>query len=153
MIQRIQTIYLFVSLVLIALIFVVPIAHLIYGGEQFITFRPAGFYDDYAGTVNLPTITVVILISVILCVYIISIFLYKRRVIQARLCVINIVLLAGLLAVFIYHLVFFIKRVPGADFSPGLSILFPLIAVILTYLAFRSIRKDELLVKLAERIR
>jgi len=153
MIQRIQTLYLFASLVIIALIFLVPIAHMTYAGEQFVTFRPTGFYDDFAGTLTLSAIPVVILISVILCIYIAIIFLYKKRIIQARLCMINIVLLAGLITLFIYHLVFFMNRVPGVDYSLGLSFIFPPIAIILTFLAFRGIRKDENLVRLADRIR
>jgi hypothetical protein len=153
MIQRIQTLYLFASLVLIALIFLVPVAELTYGNSQHVIFRITGFYDDVSGSLILPAIPVLILVSVIACLYIISIFLFKRRIIQVRLCVINMVLLAGLVGLYIYHLAFFLKKVPGVDYKPELSFLFPIIALILTYLAFRGIRKDENLVRLAERLR
>jgi len=153
MIQRIQTIYLLVSLVLIVLIFVVPIAHLTYNSEQFTTFRAIGFYDNASGTYSVQTLSVAILMAVTISLYVISILLYKRRVIQGRICIINIILLAGLLALFIYYVVFFVQRVPGVTWSPGLSFVFPPIAIILTWLAFRGIRKDELLVKLSDRIR
>ncbi len=153
MIQRVQTIYLAVSLLLVVLIFVVPIAQLTYDSQQFITFRTTGFYDNASGTISVQTLSVVILMAVIIFMYGISIFLYKRRVLQGRICIINIILLAGLLAVFIYHLAFFVQRVPGVNWSPGLSFLFPPVAIILTWLAFRGIRKDELLVRLSDRIR
>jgi hypothetical protein len=153
MIQRIQTIYLVVSLVLIALIFFVPIAQLTYNGEQFTTFRATGFYDNVSGTFSIRTISVVILIAAIISLYGISIFLYKKRVLQARICIINIILLIGLLAIFIYHVVFFVQRVPGVNWIPGLSFILPPVAIILTWLAFRGIRKDELLVRLSDRIR
>jgi hypothetical protein len=69
------------------------------------------------------------------------------------LCIINIVLLAGLEALFIYNIVFFTQRVPGVNWSPGLSFIFAPVAIILTFLALRGIRKDELLVRLSDRIR
>jgi hypothetical protein len=153
MIQRVQTIYLIVSLILIVLIFVVPIARLTYDSEQFITFRAIGFYDNASGTYSVQTFSVVILMAVIIFLNGFAIFLYKRRVLQGRICIINIILLAGLLAVFIYHLIFFVQRVPGVNWSPGLSFIFPPIAIILTWLALRGIRKDELLVRLSDRIR
>lgn len=153
MIQRVQTIYLVVSLVLIALIFFVPIAQLTYNSEQFITFRATGFYDNASATFSVRTLSVVILLAVIISLYGISIFLYKSRVLQARICIINLILLTGLLAISIYHIVFFVQRVPGVNWIPGLSFIFPPIAIILTWLAFRGIRKDELLVKLSDRIR
>jgi hypothetical protein len=153
MIQRVQTLYLFASLVLAGLIFLVPVAELTYGNNQVVIFRVTGFYDDVSGSLILPAIPVVIIVSVIECLYIISIFLFKRRPIQARLCVINMILLAGIVGLYIYHLAFFMKKVPGVDYKPELSFLFPVIAIILTYLAFRGIRKDEYLVRLSERIR
>ena len=153
MIQRIQTVYLFASLVIIALIFLVPVAELTYGNSQHVIFKITGFYDDVSGSLILAAIPVVILVSVIVCLYIISIFLFKRRIIQARLCVINMVLLAGLVGLYIYHLLYFVKKVPGVEYKPELSFLFPIIAIILTFLAYRGIRKDENLIRLAERLR
>lgn len=145
--------YLVVSLVLIALIFVIPVAQLKYDSEQFITFRATGFYDNASGTISMQTFSVVILISLIVFLFIVSVFLYKKRAYQARLCIINIVLLAGLEALFIYNIVFFTQRVPGVNWSPGLSFIFAPVAIILTFLALRGIRKDELLVRLSDRIR
>lgn len=153
MIQRIQTLYLFASLVLIALIFLFPVAELTYSNDQHVIFKVTGFWDDVSGNQIVPAIPVVILVSIIVCLYVISIFLFKRRIIQARICIVNIVLLTGLVGLYIYHFVFFVKKVPGGDYTPGLSFIFPFIAVILTYLAFRGIRKDELLIRLADRIR
>lgn len=153
MIQRIQTIYLAASLVLVGLIFIVPVAHLTLNSEPFITFKATGFYDIVSGTISVQTLSVVILLSVIILLYVASIFLYKRRVLQLRICIVNIILLVGLLALFIYNIIFFVQRVPGVNWSPGLSFTFPLIAIILTWLAYRGIRKDDLLVRLSDRIR
>jgi hypothetical protein len=153
MIQRIQTLYLLVALGLVVLIFFLPIAEFIAGNNQLVTFRAAGFYDKGTGNIILATIPVIIMVSVILCLYIICIFLFKRRIVQMRLCVFNIILLFGLIGLFCYHLVFYMKAAQGVDFKIGISFIIPIIAIIITLLAFRGIRKDEYLVKLADRIR
>jgi len=153
MIQRIQTIYLVLSLVLVALIFVIPIANVTYNNEQFVTFRVTGFYDNASETTSVQTLFVVILVSILICLLGLTIFLYKRRIMQARLCIINIALLAGLEAFIVYNIIYFTKRVPGVNWSPGLSLVFPLIAIILTWLASKAIRKDEKLVRESDRLR
>lgn len=153
MIQRIQTLYLLVSLGLIVLIFFLPVAELISGNNQLVTFRAAGFYDEGTGNIILTTFPVVIMISVILLLYFTTIFLFKKRIIQMRLCVLNIILLFGLIGLFCFHLLFYVKTIRGVDFKIGISFILPVISIILTYLAFRGIRKDEYLVRLADRIR
>jgi hypothetical protein len=136
-----------------ALVFLLPVAELHYSNNQLVIFRVTGFWDQAAGNLILPAIPVVILAAVVVCINIIIIFLFKRRVIQARLCIVNIVLLTGLIGLYIYHFVFVIRKIPVVEYKAGLSFVFPVIAIILTYLAFRGIRKDELLVRLADRLR
>jgi hypothetical protein len=153
MIQRIQTLYLLVSLGLIVLIFFLPVAELISGNNQLVTFKATGFYDNGTGNHIISTVPVVIINSVIICIYFICIFLYKSRMIQIRLCVLNMILLAGLIGLFCFHLLFYLKTVQNVDFKIGISFIIPVIAIIFTYLAFRGIRKDEYLVRLADRIR
>jgi hypothetical protein len=53
------------------------------------------------------------------------------------------------MAFYIFH----IKNEIGGTIVYNYPLVFPLIAVILTYLGFRGIRKDELLVRSYERIR
>jgi Domain of unknown function (DUF4293) len=153
MIQRIQTLYLLAALGLIILVFFLPVSEFISGNNQLITFKAIGFYDERTGNLIIATIPVIIIVSVIIFLYIISIFLFKKRMIQMRLCVFNIILLVGLIGLYCYHLVFFIKTDYGTDFKIGISFILPVLSIILTYLALRGIRKDEYLVKLADRIR
>lgn len=153
MIQRIQTIYLLASLGLIVLLFFFPVAEFFPENSQQVTFNVTGFYDQGSGELILPVIPVIIMISVILCVYVLCIFLFKRRMVQMRLCIVNIILLVGLTGLFSYFFLFYVKTIRGVDFRIGISFLLPVIAIILTYLAFRGIRKDEYLVRLADRIR
>lgn len=153
MIQRIQTLYLFLSLGLIVLIFFVPISEFTIGGNQLVSYKATGFYDEGTGNLILVTIPVIIIGAVIIFFYVISIFLFKKRMLQLRLCVLNIILLAGLIGLICYHLIFYIRTVQADDFKIGFSFIIPVIAIILTYLAFRGIRKDEYLVRLSDRIR
>jgi hypothetical protein len=80
------------------------------------------------------------------------IFLYKKRGLQMRLCVVEMILLVGL----IVYLAMYLFR-SGSDISDKLVFsitdLFPLLAIILTFMAFKRIMKDEMLVKSLDRIR
>lgn len=78
---------------------------------------------------------------------IITIFLFKKRVIQLRLCVLGIFLEA--LLIFLYY-----REV--SSFTRGtysLTALFQSIIVIAFFLAARKINRDENLVKSSERLR
>ncbi|MBU0763918.1 MAG: DUF4293 domain-containing protein, partial [Bacteroidetes bacterium] len=80
------------------------------------------------------------------------VFLYRKRMLQVRLGIINIVLMAGF-----YGLGFLYMYTLSADMNAivhyTLPDIFPLISIILTIMANRSIRKDERLVRAADRIR
>jgi len=78
----------------------------------------------------------------------VTIFLYRRRMWQVRLCIVHSVLLLGLQSIVI-HSVF--TAVPGAVFS--LTAAFPLVAVILVWLAVRYILLDEAKIKALDRLR
>jgi len=153
MIQRIQTLYLF-SVTWINCIDFFRANFRIYNcGNQLVSYKATGFYDEGTGNLILVTIPVIIIGAVIIFFYVISIFLFKKRMLQLRLCVLNIILLAGLIGLICYHLIFYIRTVQADDFKIGFSFIIPVIAIILTYLAFRGIRKDEYLVRLSDRIR
>jgi peptidoglycan/LPS O-acetylase OafA/YrhL len=82
----------------------------------------------------------------------VTIFMYKRRVLQMRLCVYNILLLAGITGVILFTLHGIIKEVESLP-RYCLPLVFPVVAAILHYLAFRGIRKDELMVQAMSRLR
>ena len=81
-----------------------------------------------------------------------SIFMFRRRAIQMRICVFNIILLVGwyiCYGVFAYIL----GGVFEAKFRPSIMAAIPFASIILLYLAFRGILKDELLVRSLDRLR
>ncbi|BDX36652.1 hypothetical protein CYCD_00070 [Tenuifilaceae bacterium CYCD] len=81
-----------------------------------------------------------------------TIFLYKRRMVQIRLCILNTVLLLGMQGLLYYYVKAVSKLLPATT-NYSLVFIFPLVSAILTFLALRAIAKDEALVRSLERLR
>ncbi|MCF6241811.1 MAG: DUF4293 domain-containing protein, partial [Bacteroidales bacterium] len=138
MIQRIQTVYLFLAAVVIFMIFWFPLAEVLLEGVVY-TFKYSGIYEISADKTELiiQALPLAVLYGLVMFISLISIFLYKKRVLQMRLSVLNILLLIGSYALAYYYIYAAFK---GDDtvINPGVSAIFPLIAAIFTYLAFRG---------------
>jgi hypothetical protein len=154
MIQRIQTLYLFFALVFISLMFFFPLAEFLSAENELYIFCFDGIQNEKAmeGNYLQQTMPVLILLSVISLVLFINIFLFKNRVLQMRLCIFDILLMLGLCGLMVYYILNTTKRLDATAYY-NYPLIFPLIAIILTYMAFRRIRHDELLVRSYDRIR
>jgi hypothetical protein len=132
--------------------FVAPIADLVHDICGELTFTLSGFQPKIAdnGRCVSPQKSIMAFGILICALNLISIFMYKRRVLQLRLCIYNMLLLAGLFGVILF-VAYNIKDVETVSFR--LPIVFPVIAIILHYLAYRGIRKDELMVRALDRLR
>jgi len=132
--------------------FFVPVAELVYETGEIFSFDLRGFYKTEAGEIIRDKDEFSLLaFGILICALnLLIIFLYKRRLLQLRLCIYNILLLLGMTGV-IFFTVYNVKFDPSVSFR--LPIVFPIVVVILHYLAFRGIRKDELLVKAPNRLR
>lgn len=153
MLQRIQTLYLLVSLALVVLLLFSPVAEILADNNKLLVFKSTGLYEVESGKMIIKTIPVIILISVIILLYIVSIMAFKRRVLQARICMLNILLLFGLIGLAYYYLSFIFRKTEPLESSLRLAALYPVICIILTFLAYRNIRKDEQIVKSIDKIR
>jgi hypothetical protein len=147
MIQRIQTVYIFIAAVLTALLLFFDFAELVINGELYLFNAGGIFLGDQVIFDGLP---VMAFISLITLLHIAVIFIYKRRIMQIRVLAFTIILLIGLLGVMFY---FLHSGVENAEVAYKIPMVFPLIAVILDYLAVRAIGKDEALVRSLDRIR
>ena len=82
----------------------------------------------------------------------VTIFLYKNRELQMRLCIVEAVLLLG---VAVYMAMYLFRS--GSDISDKMALsvtdLFPLLGIVLVFMAFKRIMKDLLLVRSLDRIR
>lgn len=154
MIQRIQTLYLLIITALMAVTLFVPLAW--FAGD-------AGSFDLCAfglrtadGETAQSTLYMGVVLALACALPLITIFLFKRRLLQIRLCVVEIVLLIGSLVMegiyyFLSWRVFSDQTFHTQGFKP--SIALPLVCLLFAYLAARAIFRDELLVRAADRIR
>lgn len=173
MIQRIQTVYLFFAFMAIILVFFFPL----------FTFSFGSTLEDYVGELtfyayNLESIPVeefftysivfylpiLIILALIIILIIWSIFLYKKRLVQMRF--VNFSILLNIVMVVVLFLFYYDKLYKHAltylqnesiqveifkSFKVGA--VFPLISLVFLVLAYRSIRKDERMVRSADRLR
>lgn len=79
------------------------------------------------------------------------IFLYRKRFLQLRLCLVNIILMVGLLILVAVQANNIAK--PDGEWQVMLGFSFPIIGIILSWLALRGILKDITLLKSYDRIR
>lgn len=156
MIQRIQTMYLFLVVVLLVVTMCLPLGYFVVDTPPMqYAFTPTGVSlgEGYQSSWGLLAI---LLLSAIVALA--SIFLYKNRMLQIRMTVFNSVLLVGFYLAFVaFYMI--LKGDVNALLNVKVSLRvhwalsFPLVAIILNYLAIRAIGHDEVLVKAADRLR
>ena len=152
MIQRIQTLYLLLATAMMSLTLFLPLATIIYGGNELVLkgFTVSGI-EGFDTT--LP-IYLGILLAATTALLLVIVFMYKKRMAQIRLCVSAIVLLLGsatLIGLYCYRLCDIL--VGDLVFTLGFASLMPLVAIIPVALAIRGIARDEALVRSLDRIR
>src|SRR5665648_46828 len=147
MIQRIQSLYLFVSAILVCFLFILPFAEIAQNGAVYL-FNFKGIFLD--GTLKENGMAISVLISIILALHGFAILSFKNRIRQIRVIVFSILLLIGLFGMFFF---FTYYSFSGAQINFKISMVFPLVAIILDYLAIRAIGKDEALIRSIDRIR
>jgi hypothetical protein len=147
MIQRIQTLYLIISAILVAFLFALPFAEIVKDGSIYL-FNFKGILLD--GTLKENGMAISVLIGIILALHGFAILSYKNRIRQIRVIVFSILIMLGLFGMFFF---FTYYTFSGAQISFKISMVFPLVAIILDYLAIRSIGKDEALIRSIDRIR
>jgi len=157
MIQRIQTVYLLLVAVLMTLTAALPVA------EYFDAVKNISYQLDMRGFVQLnpdgsflsavSTNPATFVFGIILVVTLMTIFKYKNRRQQFRLCTINFILI--LIYIILLAVVIFMgkNKLAGTEMSLKIPAVFSLVALIFNYLAMRGIAKDENMVKSMDRLR
>ncbi|MEG1955064.1 MAG: DUF4293 domain-containing protein [Mucinivorans sp.] len=105
----------------------------------------------YDGHVAVPFYYLGVLLSLSVALSAAIILFFRRRIVQIRLCFALGVLLVGLIG----FLVFYNVRLgqSGGVMSYSVANVFPLICLVLLWLAYRGIIKDEALVRSLDRLR
>ena len=147
MLQRIQTLYIMVAAILVGILFALPFAEIVHNNQLFL-FDIRGIVRN--GIVEENGMAIAVFIGIILLLHIVVAYSFKKRIRQIRLLVFTIILLLGLFGMFYF---FTYYSFSGAEVSFKLPVVFPLVAIILDYLAIRNIGKDEALIRSIDRIR
>lgn len=152
MIQRIQTLYLAVSAILLAIMSFSSLGE-IASDNNIYNFNIVGVKDIATGKLVYNGWPLITLLIITLALILVIIFSYKKRILQMRMATVSIILLIGLVLVSWYFISASQKELGDGLYSFKFPIIFPIVAAILNYLAIRSIAKDEVLIRSVDRIR
>ena len=162
MIQRKQTVFLLLAAIISALLFFMPLVSFEANGSA-MKFTIFGIQNPIE-TISLSTTytwPLVVLTVLMTLAPIVTMFLYKKRELQVRLCRLTMlvtIIFIGL--VFLYYesdLQEVIAAVEGdqyqLDVAYFIGMVFPLVNLVLYILAIRGIKKDIELLKSVDRLR
>ena len=161
MIQRIQTLYLLLVVILGTLLCIFsPVEFLLPGATDYVSLHALDKWPLAVMSIAIPLLALV------------TIGLYKRRLLQVRLNIMNVVLCLGYYALLALYVAYIVKGYePLGAVNCQLSTVncqlstvncewyltmwsaIPLVNVVLTMMATRRILKDEALVRAADRLR
>lgn len=151
MLQRLQSLYLFLSFALYIALFSSPVFYIVENSISYSVYlnkiNPA-----LEGTVH-GLLPLRIIISLVAVISFFSIFLFRKRKLQIRFVQIaQIFILASIISLGIYH---YIYTHYGHQFHVRLTpfVVIPIISLFLNFLAIRGIRKDQALIDSLDRLR
>ena len=144
MIQRIQTLYLLLVVVLTGLALWLPLVDFTVGADT-CTLTAFGL-KDAAGITLLPTVYLGVVLVAACLVPLVTIFLFKRRLVQIRLCAVELVLLVGagaMMGIYFYLCNRYFAESEFYSHTLKISLVFPLVCLVFDLLALRAIFRDE----------
>ncbi len=155
MIQRIQSLYLFLAACCSGILLAAPLYHTIANGASF-TFYLGGLMQESPEEKVLVSQPSLVAVGFLLTLFpLIILFLYKRRSLQLRLSASAMLAYTAMLLLLVGSINKTLDAIPGEHLAGtyGWGLMLPLIGVIFIFLANRAIRKDEALVRSADRLR
>jgi len=161
MIQRIQTLYLLLIVILGAVLLFMPVIQLTTppeAAEQYMYDMGASGMELITNEDCQPTICLkglwglTLTTALIPLLALIDIFLFKKRILQARLNIFLAMLCLGYYGI-LFMYVWFAQMNLHLEWNVYFWACIPLICFVLTLMATRRILKDEALVRAADRIR
>lgn len=149
MIQRIQSVYLLIVAILSVIVISNPVGSFVGTDNTITEFTNLSLvYQDGAENYEPWALFAIQILSAIISL--VTIFLYRKRMLQIRLSIFNIILEIGYYAT----IVTFVYMLKGeATFVPSWIVCLPFAGIVLNWLAIRAIGKDEMLVRAYEKLR
>ena len=150
MIQRIQSIYLLIVAVLMVVCLCNPLGSLINVNNEISEFTNL-YIVTADGMKDYTPWALFVLLFIVAIIAFVTIFLFKKRMLQIRLTIFGSILLLG----YYVTLLVFVTTVLSEDvsYTPSWLVCLPFVAIVLNWLAIRSIGADEALVKAYDRLR
>lgn len=152
MLQRIQTVYLLLVVILMAALTFFPLA-VFQSGDTLFKLDIFQLTNLSQSSETYPTWWMFILTEIIDIIAVVALFNYKKRILQIRLCIFNAIMLVCYYALFGFTVYMVKQAIPDATLSVKFALSFPLICLILDYLAIRNIGADEVLIRSLDRLR
>lgn len=150
MLQRIQSVFLLLAAAAMLIASVTPLAIFLFNTDQAL-FEAMGIYVN--GQLHDSTWGLFVIGAASSILALLTVFLYKNRMLQIRFSIFNIILMIGFYLYFGY-IIYRLSSVETLHFQKiGIGIIMPVIAIILTILAIRKIGADEALVRSLSRLR
>lgn len=150
MIQRIQTVFLIFAFLFTGLLFFIPFAGFVAGNIYSISFL--GIISANGGAQIQQPYWLTAIGTVIAIIILITIFLFKNRKLQMKLTLFSMIAAIALNGAMFLVLNNY-KSILASEPVYKVGFVFPLIAAMLLFLAYRSINKDEQLIKSLDRLR
>jgi hypothetical protein len=152
MIQRIQSLYLLISLALSSFLFFSPLVGLVNPDGQSWNLFVTGLKDAAKSQIVMKTLPMTVLFVLIVILALLAILTFRRRALQLRITVLNMMLSFLSYGIILLYIIQAKNTFPG-EIRYLFGLILPLIIGISNYLAFRGIRKDILLLRSLERLR
>jgi peptidoglycan/LPS O-acetylase OafA/YrhL len=157
MIQRIQSVYLFLVVISLGAMFYFPLASFIGGDkDQLILYVYKLVSEVPDSSPDLPSWFVLpnlILTSLSLLISLIAIFMYKNRKMQLKMVRFVVILILGQIAAFFFYYAVELENASGILPEYEIGSYMPLVAFVFLILAYRGIMSDEKLIRSSERLR
>ena len=154
MFQRIQTLFIIISLAMWIVLGYYPIAA-VFDSSVIYHLKINGIYIQKAETMEMYSkiYPLLIIYSVAAVIQLFSLFLFKRRTLQMRFCIYTALLQAGFMILVLYYVFQAVPSETPANVSWNYPAIIPVCSVILTLIAYRYILRDYRLIKSVDRIR
>lgn len=152
MIQRIQTLYLFAAFVLCIVCLCSPIAHfMVRDSMEVVDMYNLWLVSEGEHMFSFCPVMMGIMVIASAAVFL-DIFIFRHRALQMRFATLCMILLVGWYIA--YGIISYLLCAEmQATWRPHWTAALPFAAIILLYLAFRGILKDEMLVRSLDRLR
>lgn len=157
MIQRIQSVYLFLASLILSLTFFFPVAKFIGEKDSLIlyVFKVVSLVPDSTNIYDLMFIMPLLaIVSLTILFSLVTIFMHKNRLGQIKIIRFLMLMIAVMIAVIFLYYYDILEAASGAvpNFVQ-VGAFAPLVSLILLYLAYKGVMKDEKLIKSADRLR